>query len=86
MFSFAKMDDRFELMRRMGDTVGAPLDLAVAEGRLTGSGVRAAAYRCAMCRHGEDCAYWLEDHAEGAAHPPAYCRNRALMEGLKARA
>ena len=77
-----RLDERADLMNRMAETVGANLGDAVIDGRLDATGVRSALVACARCNAAEECVHWMDEHADGAAHPPGYCRNSALLDRL----
>ena len=80
---FSKLDRHSGLMGRMVDTVGANLGNALARGDLSGQELRNAVVPCTGCEGGNDCGQWLDDHGAGAAEPPAYCRNRDLLDRIK---
>ena len=61
------------LMTRMARTVGADLDV------LSDADWGAALTRCCSCGHVGSCEDWLEDAADGAAKPPSFCANSAVM-------
>lgn len=83
MFSTTKLDRHVALMNRMAGTVGVDLGAALAEGRLSGEGLRGAVLRCTACDSPEACAHWLADKTPGSAgETPDYCRNHALLAGL----
>ena len=82
MFGTNKLARHANLVNAMATTVGADLPRAMAEGRLTGEGLRSAVLRCSGCEHTEECVDWLEGHADGADGAPGYCRNRALFAAL----
>jgi hypothetical protein len=83
MNMFQKLDRHADLVNRMADTVGADLGEALLKGTLSGQGLRAAVLNCCRCEGGGECPDWLEAHAQGAEEAPDYCRNRALLAGLK---
>ncbi|MDH3265236.1 MAG: DUF6455 family protein [Paracoccaceae bacterium] len=82
MFGTSKLARHANLVNTMASTVGADLSRAVAEGRLTGEGLRTAVLRCSGCEHPGECGDWLEGHADGAEAAPGYCRNRALFAAI----
>jgi len=75
--------EHFWLMMRMSKTVGLDLGEALREGRLSDGGYAESITRCRRCDSAESCAAWL-DQTESAANAPAYCRNAAVFDGLKA--
>ena len=70
-----------DLMKRMAETVGAELGDAVANHRLSASGHCTAVIRCTTCDASEECPHGMDSHAHPEG-PPAYCRNRGLLERL----
>jgi hypothetical protein len=86
MFDFIRrVDERMDLMRRMAQTAGAPLPETLSDGRMSGDGLRSAAFRCASCTSVEACKDWLDEHADAVQAAPSYCRNRGLFELLSGR-
>jgi hypothetical protein len=80
----ARLDRHNDLLRRMADTVHADLPQALARGDLTGQELRNAVLRCTGCHCADECAGWLDAHADGAAQTPGYCRNADLLDRLQA--
>ncbi|WP_186389037.1 MULTISPECIES: DUF6455 family protein [unclassified Stappia] len=72
-----RLDERAGLMGRMMRTVGA--DDTLPSGMILESTMRTAAARCMGCERPQDCANWLEEHADGAAHAPGFCPNGELF-------
>ncbi|WP_343116740.1 DUF6455 family protein [Ostreiculturibacter nitratireducens] len=85
MFGAKAINRHAALMNRMGEELGLYLNEALADGTLPVETWRGAVVRCTGCSDPEDCQRWLADHAEtGAEEAPGYCRNRGLMESLRA--
>ena len=82
MSFFTKVDRHSALVGRMADTLGADMVGASVSGAVPETALRSAVYNCMSCDETEACEHWLEDHAEGAATTPDYCRNKALLERL----
>ncbi|MCB1404983.1 MAG: hypothetical protein KDK01_01665 [Rhodobacteraceae bacterium] len=80
----AKLDHHFDLMTRMSDTVHADLNGSLALERLSASELRNAVLACTGCEGGKECPDWLDSHADGAEETPDYCRNRNLLQRLRA--
>ena len=82
MLGLSRIDKHADLMGRMADTVGADLAEAMQRGDLTPEEYRSAVLSCTSCREAGSCQGWLEDHADGAAETPDYCRNKSLLDAL----
>jgi hypothetical protein len=83
MLSLKKLDHHFGLMEDVAKRVGVDFGEALTEGRITPETLRGAALRCTGCTHPEECAEWSAEHADGAEHAPAYCRNGLLLDRLR---
>lgn len=83
MFGTRTLTRHAQLVNDMAGTVGADLPRALAEGRITGEGLREAVIRCTGCTEAEACGHWLDAHQGKAETAPGYCRNAALFERLK---
>jgi hypothetical protein len=79
---FDKLDRHADLVNRMAETVGADLGDAAIRGQIRPEEMRSAVLRCTACDSVEECGHWLDDHAEGAAAAPGYCRNKATLDRL----
>ena len=83
------MQDQMTLKRhaglfdRMAQSLGVDLEEAAFRGELRTDVVADAVLRCAGCTNPEHCAEWLDQHPDGAATTPGYCRNRAELERLR---
>ena len=90
MTLFERFDLHGDLMKRMALTVDADVGAAVAEGRLSGDGLRAAMVRCARCGHADFCESWLDVNEARKAgsgvtpRAPDFCANHDLMDRLGA--
>lgn len=82
MFGVRTLTRHAALANEMAEKTGADLPRAMAEGRLTGEGVREAVLRCTYCERVEACESWLARHPDGAEAAPGYCRNAALFAAL----
>jgi hypothetical protein len=82
MFWTETMSRHNDLVRRMGEAVGADPARALADGTLTPQGLRSAVLRCTGCSHTEECQHFLADHPSGAGAAPDYCLNAALLSAL----
>ncbi len=87
MFGFARMDEHAELVGAMADSLGVDLAEEMLAGRMPPEEARSMVLRCIGCADVAECRHFLADHvaAHDAAAAPDYCRNKALMDGLKAR-
>lgn len=83
MFGARTLARHAHLVNEMSRRVGVDLAEVVAEGRISGEGLREAVVRCTGCERPEACAHWLAEHADGAATTPDYCRNTALFDALR---
>ena len=80
MYGIEKIGERFDLMRRMADTLDVSVMGAVADGRLGAMDLRTAVLNCTACDHSGACESWLAAHRDsGADAPPPFCRNEDLM-------
>lgn len=83
------MKSREELKRHAGlldgmaRQVGADLETAVLAGCLTLGELADAVLRCADCPSPDHCA-GLQQAGEAREEAPGYCRNRSLLNDLKA--
>jgi hypothetical protein len=82
MFGARVIARHAHLVNEMAARVGADLPAALADGRLSAEGLRAAVMRCTGCANPGDCAHWLEATAEAEA-APGYCGNGELFAALK---
>jgi len=88
MTLFEQFDLPGDLMKRMADTVDADVGAALAKGRLSDDGLRAAKQRCAKCDHADFCESWLDvNEARKTTNgvtprAPDFCANHDLMDRL----
>ncbi|MBN8290511.1 hypothetical protein JI664_00900 [Rhodobacter sp. NTK016B] len=80
---FKKLDTHSDLIASMAETVHADLTDALVYGRVTGQEIRNAVMSCMGCEGSGDCQNWMDAHNHDADTPPAYCRNRAMLERAK---
>ena len=69
-------------MDQMADRLGVDLDEAELRGDLPPETRDAMLLSCTNCTSPEDCAHWLEGHAD-SDEAPAYCRNGAKIRDLR---
>ena len=72
------------LVNRMADVLGLDLGLELDLTRISRSQYDHAIDRCGRCPDPEGCELWLEEHEAGAHEAPHLCRNKALLEHLRA--
>jgi hypothetical protein len=84
MFGARTLARHAHLVHSMATTVGADLPRALADGWLTGEGLREAVLRCTGCAAPGACIRWLGDHAGGAEAAPGFCENGVLFTKLRA--
>lgn len=80
----AKFDEHAELVEKMAEVLGVDLDEEMMAGRWTPEDLQATVSRCLGCTDPANCRFWLEEHAAGAAETPGYCRNKDLLETMRA--
>ena len=68
----ARLDQSVRMARNLG------IDLPIS-GLSSENQVRNAIWRCIFCRHGSECADWINAATPGV---PEYCRNRDFYLGL----
>lgn len=73
-----------ELLQKMSNTLGVDLGQAVLTDKLHNFPFEDMVYRCSKCDRVGDCEEWLAEHQSGASETPDYCRNKHLIEGLRA--
>lgn len=84
MTDVAKLKHHADLLDRMAGAVGVDLEHATeVAGGLTLDDLSDAVLRCADCPDPGHCAGWLAAHVAPVADTPGYCRNRALLTGLR---
>jgi len=76
------LDEHEKLMGQMADRLGVDLDEAELRGDLPPEKRDGMVLSCTNCTSPEACSKWLADH-EKAEDAPAYCRNGALLKGLR---
>ncbi|GAB4261403.1 MAG: hypothetical protein Kow0013_05910 [Pararhodobacter sp.] len=81
---FDRIERHATLVNRMADTVHADLAEALQRETLTALDLRNAVMNCVGCEAPDACEHWLEEHPAGASDTPDYCRNRELMQRLRA--
>ncbi|WP_323037305.1 DUF6455 family protein [Pararhodobacter sp.] len=81
---FDKLDRHGDLMHRMAATVNSDVAEAIQRGRISGSDIRNAVFACVGCEGGAQCPDWLDAHPDGAEDTPDYCRNRDMLNRIKA--
>lgn len=81
----SKYDEHTELVERMAEALGVDLAEETMAGRWTPEDMQATVSRCLGCTDPDHCKGWLEGHAEGIEHTPGYCRNKDLLEEMRAR-
>ncbi len=83
MQSRSTLDKHARLVSRMAEALGIDLDEAAMRGLLPQSELSDAVLRCTGCTNPDQCAHWLDDHADGASDTPGICRNSELFKTLK---
>lgn len=76
------LEEHEKLMGQMADRLGVDLDEAELRGDLPPGERSDMVLSCTNCTSPEACSQWLEGH-EKAEDAPAYCRNGALLKGLR---
>ncbi|WP_417588239.1 DUF6455 family protein [Pararhodobacter oceanensis] len=79
-----RLNHHTDLITRMASTVNADFTIAMVDRRMSGQELRNAVFACVGCEGGARCPDWLEAHSAGAEDTPAYCRNRDLLQRLRA--
>ncbi len=82
MFSFAHIDKHAKLKDRMTDTLGIDTVEELQRGQMSEMEFVRSVQRCQSCSDAEDCASWLDAHADGTNQAPDFCRNQALFDRL----
>ncbi|MDP1531302.1 MAG: DUF6455 family protein [Rhodoferax sp.] len=77
-----RADDHSALFHGMTKVVGADFGRELEHGIGRADGLRSLMLKCARCQKPDDCGRWLEEHAEGASHPPEFCPNQAALARL----
>ena len=81
----AKYDEHAELVEKMAEALGLDLTEKMMAGNWTPEDMRATVSRCLGCTDPAHCKDWLDDHEAGAGETPGYCRNKDLLEAMRAR-
>jgi len=79
---FDKIDRHADLVKRMAETVHVDFSDAMERGELSGEDVRRAVFTCMSCASADECPHWMDEHTDGSAAAPEYCRNRGLLARL----
>lgn len=85
MSGSSKYDDHSELVERMAEVLGVDLTEEMMAGRWTPEDMQGAVSRCLGCTDPAHCKGWLQDNATGASETPGYCRNKDLLEAMRAK-
>ncbi|ARE42186.1 hypothetical protein RGUI_4045 [Rhodovulum sp. P5] len=80
-----KYDEHAALVEKMAEVLGVDLTEEMMAGRWTPEDMQATVSRCLGCTEPSHCQGWLKDNAEGARETPGYCRNKDLLEALRAK-
>jgi len=72
------------LLGRMADVLGLNLDLELDLSRISPAYLDRAVIRCSQCPDPSGCEIWLEEHSSGADETPQLCRNKRMLEHLRA--
>lgn len=80
-----KLRQHTALLHRMAAALGVDLEDAALNRDVDMSQIADAVLRCTECSNPAHCSLWLDDHPDGAADTPGYCRNRALIRDLRDR-
>lgn len=75
-----------ELLQSMADTIGVDLGKAMLRHDMQNFPYRDLVFRCSRCSEVEACEAWLSDYKGAVSETPAYCRNKAILERLRAEA
>jgi hypothetical protein len=78
-------DQGFWLTQGMARAMGVDLSAALANGTLDRRGYMGMVSSCGICPYGDACAVWLSESQAEDAGGPGYCRNKPILDGLKAR-
>jgi hypothetical protein len=81
----SKYDEHSGLMEMMAETLGIDLTEEMMSGRWTPEDMQAGVERCLGCTDPTQCKGWLKDNNAGADETPGYCRNKELLEAMRAR-
>ncbi|MCZ8152543.1 MAG: DUF6455 family protein [Rhodobacteraceae bacterium] len=84
MIGYVEAPMAWGLTRGMGRVLGVNLADAVIEGWLSRAELAVLVDRCQACDKAEDCTRWLARQV-AAETLPAFCPNKAPLEGLVAR-
>ena len=71
------------LVDQMAETLGVDLEEVALQGELEIDEISDAVLSCTACANPEACQGWLEEHKNGAAHTPDYCRNSEMFQRLQ---
>ncbi|BAQ69937.1 hypothetical protein NHU_02790 [Rhodovulum sulfidophilum] len=80
-----KYDEHVHLVEKMAEVLGVDLDEETMAGRWTPEDMQDSVSRCLGCTDPSQCRSWLWTHDAGAGETPDYCRNKDLMEAMRAR-
>lgn len=83
MFGIQKIDRHARLLNGVAESLRIDLPGALAGGRITGEGLRAAVFNCTACARPDACAARLASGEPASAAPP-FCRNAELFAALSA--
>jgi len=81
----SKYDEHAELVEKMAETLGVDLTEEMMAGRWTPEDMQSTVSRCLGCTDPSQCKGWLQDNAAGADETPGYCRNKDLLEAMRAK-
>ncbi|ARC89245.1 DUF6455 family protein [Rhodovulum sp. MB263] len=80
-----KYDEHAHLLEKMAEVLGVDLDEETMAGRWTPEDMQDSVSRCLGCTDPGQCRGWLGTHDAGADATPDYCRNKDLLEAMRAR-
>ena len=71
------------LVDQMAETLGVDLQESALRGDVDIDEISEAVLKCTACASPEACQGWQEDHKDGAAQTPDYCRNSEMFQRLQ---
>ncbi|MBN2906380.1 MAG: hypothetical protein JXJ18_06720 [Rhodobacteraceae bacterium] len=80
-----RYDEHAELVEKMAEALGVDLAEETMAGRWTPEEMQATVSRCLGCTDPAHCKGWLEENKAGVEETPGYCRNKDLLEAMRAR-
>ena len=73
-----------EMLQCMADTIGVDLGKAMLRHDMQAYPYRDMVFRCTRCSGVEACDAWLSEYKGPVSETPDYCRNKGILEKLRA--